>query len=281
MTQRPNISRIAGSLLIIAVFSACSMWNSWFGSEEIKVGEYVTLEVEDMTDVEGILWVFSQLPDTSRLSGFLPADTVNQVSFRPDVPGEYEIILRLNIAGEIKETEYRYAAVMVEDSTLLSAEIPQHLIDAGYNGDTTVSDTPAVSSFTDEGTQRRYLEKIVPPHQAKAPVRRRSTTSKRSVSRPSAPESRGNLIPRAARTYTIQVSSWPSLEEAQQASQELLDQYGIDSYIQRAFFKDMDEIYYRLRIGNFQEQSAATAYAKEIQEQTNLPVWVDYVRLEM
>ena len=93
--------------------------------------------------------------------------------------------------------------------------------------------------------------------------------------------SRGNLIPRATKTYTIQVSSWPSLEEAQGASQELLDKYGIDSYIQRAFFKDKDEIYYRLRIGSFKEQSAAAAYAKEIQSMTSLPVWVDFIRQEM
>ena len=93
--------------------------------------------------------------------------------------------------------------------------------------------------------------------------------------------SRGNLIPLAAKTYTIQISSWPSLDEAQNASQQLLDNYGIESYIQRAFFKDRDEIFYRLRVGNFPDQSTAATYAKHVQEQTNLPVWVDFVRKEM
>jgi len=47
------------------------------------------------------------------------------------------------------------------------------------------------------------------------------------------------------------------------------------------FFKDKDEIYYRLRVGNFQESKDAEAYAKEIQGMTSLPVWVDFVRQEM
>ncbi len=72
MTQRSNTSRIAVSILLIAAISGCSIWNSWFGSEEINVGEYLTLQVEDTTDVQSISWVFSQLPDTSKLSGFLP-----------------------------------------------------------------------------------------------------------------------------------------------------------------------------------------------------------------
>jgi len=278
MTQRSNTSRIAVSILLIAAISGCSIWNSWFGSEEINVGEYLTLQVEDTTDVQSISWVFSQLPDTSKLSGFLPSDTVSLVSFVPDVPGGYEILVRRTINGEVEETKYSYEAVRVGDSTSFSTEIPQHLVESGYNGDTTVSDTQDVSSLTDQGDQRRYLAKIVSPDAKKAPVKRKATPTKK---RATPTLSRGNLIPLATKTFTIQVSSWPSLEEAQSASDELLNTYGIDSYIQRAFFKDKDEVYFRLRVGNFKEQTAATAYAKEIQEQTSLPVWVDWVRKEM
>ncbi|MCF7824274.1 MAG: SPOR domain-containing protein [Candidatus Marinimicrobia bacterium] len=281
MTRRPNLNQIAGSILIIATVSGCSLWDSWFGRDEINVGEYVTLAVEDTAGVEGARWVFAQLPDSSKISGFLPSDTANQVSFKPDVPGEYNIILKLTKDNESEETKYNYEAVVVQDSTLLNAQIPKYLIDSGYNGDTTISDTPKVSSLTDSGDQRRYLEKIVTPNKAKAAISRKPTIKKQSAKKTIAKESRGNLIPRATKTFTIQVSSWPSLEEAQVASQELLDNYGIDSYIQRAFFKDKDEIYFRLRVGNFQEQAAAVAYAKQIQQQTNLPVWVDYVRKEM
>ncbi|MCF6238969.1 MAG: SPOR domain-containing protein, partial [Candidatus Marinimicrobia bacterium] len=168
-----------------------------------------------------------------------------------------------------------------EDTSLVNNDIPEHLLDTAYAGDTTATDTPTVGSMTDTGDQRRYLSKVNTPGRLKAPVSRRSTarssTRKVTASKPN----RGNLIPRAAKTFTIQVSSWSSLDEAREASQELQDMYGIESYIQRAFFKDKDEIYYRLRIGNFNDPAAAQSYAKEIQAMTSLPVWVDFVRQEM
>lgn len=282
MTNIVHVKRIIGSVLLISILVNCNMWNDWFGREEIKVGGYVTLQAENPADGQSVRWIFAQLPDSSKLGGFLPSDTLDQVSFKPDVPGEYNVVLQLSINGEIEEVSYNYEALVAEDSSLVNTEIPDHLLGSVYGEDTTVSDTPAVSSMTDSGDQRNYLSKVIAPGQSKASSNRRSSTSRKTQGKIKPTKlSRGNLIPRATTTYTIQVSSWPSLEEAQVASQELLEKYGIDSYIQRAFFKDTDEIYYRLRIGSFKEQSAAAAYAKEIQSMTSLPVWVDYIRQEM
>ena len=282
MTCIVHAKRITISFLLIGILVNCNMWKSQFGREEINIGEYVTLQVEEPVEDQVTQWIFTQLPDSSKLGGFLPADTLAQVSFKPDVPGEYNVVLELTVNGEVEETSYFYEAVIAEDSSLVTGTIPSHLLNAAYNGDTTVADTPAVSGTTDTGDQRKYLTKVVTPGQPKtAATRRSSAKSRRTGKAVSSKPSRGNLIPRAAKTFTIQVSSWPSLEEAQEASLELSDKYGIDSYIQRAFFKDKDEIYYRLRIGNFQEQDAAQAYAKEVQAMTSLPVWVDFVRQEM
>ncbi|MEA3286248.1 MAG: SPOR domain-containing protein [Candidatus Marinimicrobia bacterium] len=282
MTCIVHAKRITVSLLLISIIVSCNMWKSQFGRDEIYLGEYVTLQVEEPVEGQVTRWIFAQLPDSSKLGGFLPADTFSQVSFKPDVPGEYDVILELTVNGKTAETSYFYDAVIPEDSSLISSAVPSHLLDMAYLGDTTVADTPAVSSRTDTGDQRRYLSKVITPGQPKTQAARRSSRgSKRTNKAVSSKPSRGNLIPRAAKTFTIQVSSWPSLNEAQEASQELSDKYGIDSYIQRAFFKDKDEIYYRLRIGNFEEQAVAQAYAKEIQAMTSLPVWVDFVRQEM
>jgi len=281
MTCSVHVKRIALSLLLISALINCDMWNAQFGREEINVGGYVTLQVEEPVDGQQTLWIFAQLPDSSKLSGFLPSDTLNLVSFKPDVPGEYDILLQVSLGGEVEETSYFYDAVVAEDSNLVNSDLPDHLANSIYTEDTTVADTESMVSITDSGDQRRYLSKVVSPGQSSSSAKRKiATTSRRSSVKP-AKLSRGNLIPRAAKTYTIQVSSWPSLDEAQAASQELLDKFGIESYIQRAFFKDKDEIYYRLRIGNFPEEDAAKAYAKEIQNMTNLPVWVDYIRKEM
>jgi len=255
------------------------MWNSRFGREDVKLGEYITLKVEEPVEGQHVNWIFSQLPDSSKLLGFLPADTLDLVSFKPDVAGTYDVVLEITANGKTEQTRYYYEAIMSEDNTLVDGDIPEHLLEASKAEDTTVADTPSVN-LTDEGVQRRYLTKMKSPRDV-TQTRKRAIKKKRTAKSKPAVISRGNLIPLAARTYTIQVSSWPSLDEAQSASRELQEKYGIDSYIQRAFFKDRDEIYYRLRVGNFQESKNAETYAREIQEMTSLPVWVDFVRQEM
>ncbi|NQV16334.1 SPOR domain-containing protein [bacterium] len=282
MTININVKHIVGGLLLISILVSCNMWNAWFGREEINLGEFITLQVEEPIEDQTTRWVFAQLPDSSKIVGFLPSDTSNMVSFQPDLAGEYDVLLQITTNGETEEISYFYEIVVAEDSSLISREIPEHLLATENTEDTTVTDTPSVVSYNGSGDSRPYLSKVMTPGQTKSTVNRRSSgTRKKSVRSTKTQTSRGNLIPRATKTYTIQVSSWPSLDEAQIASQELLNKYGIDSYIQRAFFKDKDEIYYRLRVGNFQEQLDAENYAKEIQNMTSLPVWVDYVRQEM
>ena len=279
MTNNVLLKRALLILIVLSIIVNCDMWNSRFGREEVILGEYITLQVEESVEGQTINWIFSQLPDTSKLLGFLPADTLDLVSFKPDVAGIYDVVLEVTLDGETEQTSYFYEAMMSEDNTLVDGEIPDHLFEALKAGDTTVSDTPAVS-LTDDGVQRRYLSKMKSPGETIKP-RKSYVKKKRPIKIKPAITSRGNLIPLAARTFTIQVSSWPSLDDAQSASRDLQEKYGIDSYIQRAFFKDKDEIYYRLRVGNFQESKDAEAYAKEIRDMTHIDVWVDFVRQEM
>ncbi len=279
MTNNVLLKRALLILTVLSIIVNCDMWNSRFGREEVKLGEYISIQVEEPVEEQSVKWVFTQLPDSSKLLGFLPSDTLDLVSFQPDFAGKYDVVLEITIDGETEQTNYFYEAVMSDDSELVIAEIPEHLLEASKVGDTTVADTPAVA-LTDDGVQRRYLSKMKAPGETKKPSKSVARKKKSSKAKP-AVISRGNLIPLAARTYTIQVSSWPSLDEAQAASRELQVKYGIDSYIQRAFFKDKDEIYYRLRVGNFQASKDAEAYAKEIQNATSVPVWVDFIRQEM
>ena len=277
-----NIILLKRALLILIVLSImvnCDMWNSRFGREEVNLGEYITLQVEEPIDEQRVNWIFAQLPDSSKLLGFLPSDTLDLVSFQPDMAGQYDVVLEVSIDGEMEQTAYFYDVVMSEDNTLVDGEIPDHLILSLRTEDTTVADTPAVT-LTEDGTKRRYLSKMKSPGESKKPRKSTVKRKKAKISKP-ATLSRGNLIPLAARTYTIQVSSWPSLDAAKSASHTLQEKFGIDSYIQRAFFKDRDEIYYRLRVGNFQESKDAEAYAKEIVAMTHIDVWVDFVRQEM
>lgn len=280
MTNNVLLKRVLFILIVTGILVNCDMWNSRFGREEVNLGEYISLQVEEPVEGQSVRWVFAELPNESKIEHFQPSDTSEIVAFKPDSMGNYDVLLQVTIDGETEETSYFYEVVMPEDNTVVEGEIPEHLVDILKSEDTTVADTPVVS-LTDDGEQRRYLSKMKVPGESSQP--RKSTARKRTAKRTTKPAtvSRGNLIPLAARTYTIQVSAWPSLDEAQHASRELQENYGVDSYIQRAFFKDKDEIYYRLRVGNFQESAEAEAYAKEIREMTKIDVWVDFVRQEM
>ena len=283
MTNNVRLKHAIGSLLILSLLAGCNMWKAWFGREKMNLGEYVTLQAEKLEPEQKVRWSFSQLPDSSKLLGFLPSDTVSQISFKPDVPGAYDVVLQVISGNDIDETSFLYDAVIAEDSSLVNTEIPEYLFKALLADDTTVTSAPPASSYTDDGIKRTYLSKVVSPSDLAKPKPKKSSPTVKKQIKPKAvaAPNRGNLIPQATKTYTIQLSSWPSLEEAQGASKELMDTYGIDSYVQRAFFKDKDEVYYRLRVGNFENFSEAQAVAKEIQGMTNLPAWVDFLRQEM
>jgi len=278
MTINVQVKRAMGSLLILIFLAGCSLWNAWFGREEINLGEYVTVEAENVEEGQPVRWVFSQLPDSSKLLGFLPSDTVLQISFKPDVVGEYSVVLQQGPAEDMSEESFFFKAIVQEDNTLVNTDVPEHLIQALINEDTTIAEPPVIQNYTPDGDQRSYLSKVIPPSQKKKVS---AAKKKRPAPVTPTPSNRGSLIPQADKTYTIQLSSWPSLDDAHEAARELLDTFGIDSYVQRAFFKDKDEVYYRLRVGNFPNFSDAEAYAKEIQGITSLPAWVDFVRQEM
>jgi len=280
MTNNVLLKRVLFILIVTSIMVNCDMWNSRFGREEVNLGEYISIQVEEPVEGQSVRWIFAQLPDSSELLGFLPSDTLDLVSFKPDYIGQYDVVLEVTIDGETDQTSYFYDVIMSEDNTIVEAEVPEHLVGILQTEDTTVADTPVVS-LTDDGEQRRYLSKMKVPGEVSKPRKRTPRKKVSNTTSKPATTSRGNLIPLAARTYTIQVSSWPSLDEAQIASRELQEKYGVDSYIQRAFFKDKDEIYYRLRVGNFQESKDAETYAKEIREMTQIDVWVDFVRQEM
>jgi len=89
----------------------------------------------------------------------------------------------------------------------------------------------------------------------------------------------GATIPKDPNRYTIQTSAKRTFDAAQQSAEYLMEA-GFDSYIQKAYFKETDEIWYRVRVGGFESYSAAVAVATSIRNLTNGETWIDHVRLE-
>ena len=78
------------------------------------------------------------------------------------------------------------------------------------------------------------------------------------------------------RPYTIQVAAWKSLEEAKK-DQLSLTKHGIDAYIQRAFIKNKNAYWWRVRVGNFSDYNQASKVKKQIESLREGSVWIDRI----
>ena len=79
--------------------------------------------------------------------------------------------------------------------------------------------------------------------------------------------------------YTIQIASWPSLEQARIDQLKLIEE-GMDAYIQRNYRKQKDEIWYRVRIGNFSDKIKAQEMQEQIESITGVKSWLDVIPME-
>ena len=79
--------------------------------------------------------------------------------------------------------------------------------------------------------------------------------------------------------YTIQVIAWPSLEQARSDQLKLIEE-GIDAYIQRHYKVNNDEIWYRVRVGNFTNKNKAIEIQKQLEKITGNKSWLDIMHTE-
>ena len=79
--------------------------------------------------------------------------------------------------------------------------------------------------------------------------------------------------------YTIQVAAWPSLEQARIDQLKLIEE-GVDAYIQRNYRKEKDEVWYRVRIGNFSNKIKAQEMQEQIESITGEKSWLDVIQME-
>ena len=72
----------------------------------------------------------------------------------------------------------------------------------------------------------------------------------------------------------MQISSWPSLEEAREHQLELIE-LGFDAYTQRFYSKNNDAIWYRVRMGKFLTKKRALKIKTQVEDATGIITWLD------
>ncbi len=235
------------------------------------VGEYQSAEAELPAD-DGIFdftWSIIQQPDASILAtdDLELSQDDHVISFIPDYAGNYifEVIVSDEFGDEVSTQQFEF---IITDSDESAAEDDEDLDDMEEEAEDSESDF-----YAEDTVEETYTPPPPPPEPVKQPVR--------AVSKPK-PKPKpviGADIPKDPLRYTIQVSAKRTFEEAQHSAEQFI-QAGYDAYIQKAYFKETDEIWYRVRVGSFESYTTARNVAKEISGIAQSDIWVDHIRLE-
>ncbi len=221
-------------------------------------------------------WTFVSKPFESKLDilSFQPDSRLFNVYFIPDVEGEYVVQYTLyGQDGEIKDSrEYTCAVVMPEPGAVEVSAPPETYAEE----DTLAGDEGSLLKpqyLDSETVEAEPAPEIYKPPQAPPPPTVKP--------KPAAQVVKGKNVPKVTGKYTIQISSWKKYETAEKALHNL-ENLGLDVYIQRTFFKETNEYWYRIRSGTFNNYQEAVAALKELKITIpNEKLWIDSVREEL
>ncbi len=241
------------SLVFLVSWYGCQ-YLPW-GKKEYKpifVGESEPIIVEPPEDAFDVSyrWSILDLPDESLLVPDFSSQ-LNLFTFTPDVVGDYAFAVTVVSYGE-EIADYSYYFRAIEDTSLVPREepIPTAAI--------APAETPAAAA-------------PVTPSTEPVPAREVASTQPETMTYQS------DVVPGH---FTVQVSSWKTANQAQKVLQMVMDQTGYDAYIQRIWLEDRNEVWWRVRIGDY----TSVNEARELQQELVAiypGAWVDNVRMEV
>ena len=271
------------SFIPFLIFFACSS-----SGIEGYVDEPITITAENPEEGKDVdyFWTLADLPDGSLMNSgdLISSDDGQEMVFTPDYPGDYSVEVVISQYGdEISNQTFAFLimdsserdAVNDEDSEepenedWLNEEMDEEIDDEEendddlYEEDEDIDDEEADLDEDDESGNKTPVAKM---------------TAANAVTAKASEPKKGTSI--AARTdrFTIQITSKKMLKDAQLFSQKLISK-GYDSYIQKVVFKT-DEIWYRVRVGSYDNYNSAKAAADDLSGELGMATWVDFVRKE-
>ncbi len=271
------------SFIPFLIFFAC-------GSSGIEgyVDEPITITAENPEEGKDVdyFWTLVDLPDGSLMNSgdLISSDDGQQMVFTPDYPGDYSVEVVISQYGdEISNQTFAFLimdlserdtvgdeeSVEPENEDWLNEEMDDEIDEEGNEDveDVDADDDVDADEDVDEEDEESGN---------KTPVAKMTTVN--ALTAKANEPSKGTSI--AARTdrFTIQITSKKMLKDAQLFSQKLISK-GYDAYIQKVVFKT-DEIWYRVRVGSYDNHNSAKAAADNLSGELGMATWVDFVRKE-
>ena len=229
-------------LAFIIIFTSCGSEPDF---QEIMINKTVKVFSQDYhNDAEN--YTFKWEPPVGPSKMVVPFDLKNDMLiFSPKLEGDYQIHLSItDISNEvIAEEMFYYRAIAETIEVAIAKPNPEE----------------------DISKQISTVKKPKKKTRATTNINQQSKTSKKQ-----------NKIATNIDNvhYTIQVAAWPSLEHARLDQLKLIEE-GMDAYIQRHYRNKDDQVWYRVRIGNFKSKENASIVQKQIESITHAETWLD------
>ncbi len=244
------------------------------------IGKAYTLSVdipEDSQDMD-FVWDVAEKPSASALkyNDFDFTDDFAHMTFVPDAEGLYLF--------EVKIFQY--------NDEIASQSFSFEIIDDGFRPEQDmlpIATKDPTSVQTDPISETASAEEIEIPATAVIEEADQKTEIEVQIvetvikARTKAKKSRkpvlGRNIPFDAGRFTIQVASKKNLEDAKRVAADLIKD-GFDAYIQKAYFEETDAVWFRVRVGSYNDRELAKKVAANVSKIMTEPAWVDFVRYE-
>ena len=229
-------------LAFIIIFTSCGSEPDF---QEIMINKTVKVFSQDYhNDAEN--YTFKWEPPVGPSKMVVPFDLKNDMLiFSPKLEGDYQIHLSItDISDEVIAEEMFYYRAIAETIEVAIAK---------------------PNSEEDITKQISTVKKPKKKTRAKTNINQQSKTNKKQNKK----STNINNV-----HYTIQVAAWPSLEHARLDQLKLIEE-GMDAYIQRHYRNEDDQVWYRVRIGNFKSKENASIVQKQIESITHAETWLD------
>ena len=312
-----NKTFMKSRVTIILICSLFLLVNCGGTKGEGSVGDVTVVQGELPEDTESIdlFWSITGQPDASKLSiqDLVFNNDKSEMSFTPDAPGKYQFELEIFQYGDELETQkFTYTVDSIEplvadaleeetdtddsedwldeeldDETdeddmdeyseydYNELENEEDYVDEYESGDNVENnETMSEENIEQQNNELTTLE-MASKKEASSTVNTQSTATKPPVKK----KSSRYIIPFDKSRFTIQVASKKNLNDAEKIAANLIES-GYDAYIQKAYFRDTDEVWFRVRVGSYDNRDTALSVGKVIADAITTEVWIDFVRFE-
>ena len=269
------------------------------------IGEiiHVNGELPEETESIDLFWTISSQPDASKLSmkTLEFSKDKSKMSFTPDAAGKYVFEMEIFQFGDELETQkFTYNVDSIEplvtsetEDEALAEEEDEDWLEEEYEEELEededydyAEEAGEYEEEMEENEDEVYeededeeIEVIEGTEIAAAEINPPAVAPKSIAAKPAKKKSPRYVIPYDKSRYTIQVVSKKNLRDAEKTAVNLIES-GYDAYIQKAYFRDTDEVWFRVRVGSYDNRETALAVGKVIASAMATDIWVDFVRFD-